>query len=207
MNNKQLPTLLLHACCGPCLTHVYSVLSSEYSVHVFYYNPNISPQSEYKSRLLEVEQFSKIHSIPVTIGQYNQKEWFDAVKPYRFYGELSPRCHTCYAFRLEETFRVAREHNYDAVCTTLTVSPYKDAEKINEIGKNLSAQYSIQFLDADFKADGGYQQSIELSKHYGMYRQKYCGCIYSKLERKKSSLWAKRVDEFKGLHGIVNKKS
>lgn len=205
MNSKQLPTLLLHACCGPCLTHVYCVLSSQFAVSVFYYNPNISPQSEYKNRLLELEQFSNLYSIPVIIGQYNQKEWFHAIKPYRFYGELSPRCHACYAFRLDETFRVARKHNFNAVCTTLTVSPYKDAVKINEIGKNLSAQYSIQFLEADFKADGGFQHSIELSKQYGMYRQKYCGCVYSKLERKKSSLWSKKVHSFEESYGTVNK--
>lgn len=200
MSNNTLPALLLHTCCGPCLSHVHSVLSQQFTVHVFYYNPNISPQSEYKKRLSEVEQFSMQHSIPVTVGRYNQKEWFDAVKPYRFYGELSQRCYVCYEFRLEETFKVAREYNFDAVCTTLTVSPYKDAEKINEIGKNLSLQYNIPFIEADFKSNGGYQHSIEMSKQYGMYRQKYCGCVYSRLERKKTSLWSKRVEEYKRLH-------
>lgn len=196
---------MLHTCCGPCLTHVYDVLSAHYNVHVFFYNPNISPQSEYKQRLLEVQQFSRIKSIPVTIGNYNQKEWFTAVKPYRFYGELSPRCYACYAFRLEETFKVAKENNFDAVCTTLTVSPYKDAEKINEIGSTLSKVYGITYVPSDFKSNGGYQHSIELSKQYGMYRQKYCGCIYSKLERKKSSLWSKKILSFKETHGVVNK--
>lgn len=205
MNDNKIPKLILHTCCGPCLTHVYSVLSVQYNVHVFFYNPNISPQSEYKQRLLEVEQFSSIKSIPVTIGKYNQKEWFNAIKPYRFYGELSPRCHACYAFRLEETFKVAKENNFDAVCTTLTVSPYKDAEKINEIGSTLSKVYGITYVPSDFKSNGGYQNSIELSKQYGMYRQKYCGCIYSKLERKKSSLWSKKILSFKETHDVVNK--
>ena len=205
MKVSQLQTVLLHTCCGPCLTHVHSVLVSQYNIHIFYYNPNISPLSEYKRRLYEVEQFSHLHSIPVTIGHYNQREWFNAVKPYRFYGELSPRCHACYAFRLEETFKRAREQNFDAVCTTLTVSPYKDAEKINEIGKTLSKVYNITYIPSDFKLDGGYQHSIELSKQYGMYRQKYCGCIYSKLERKKYSLWSKRVHAFRESFDASNK--
>ncbi len=205
MNSSQLHSVLLHTCCGPCLTHVYSVLTSQFDVHVFFYNPNISPQSEYKRRLSEVVKFSQQHSIPVTIGQYNQKEWFNVVKPYRFYGELSPRCHACYAFRLEETFKVARKKNFNAVCTTLTVSPYKDAQKINEIGSKLSKVYDITYIPSDFKAHGGYQHSIELSKQYGMYRQQYCGCVYSKLERKKSSLWFKRVEEFNNTNKTINK--
>ncbi len=190
MSNTQPKKILLHTCCGPCLTHVYSVCSSFYDVHVFFYNPNISPRSEYQKRLAEVEYFCTVNSIPVTIAQYNPKEWFNAIKAYRFYGERSERCYACYAFRLEETFRYAREHNYEAVCTTLTVSPYKDAQKINEIGKELSIKYQVEYIESDFKADGGYKHSIELSKQYGMYRQKYCGCIYSKLERKKTSLWS-----------------
>ncbi len=196
---------MLHTCCGPCLTHVYDVLSVQFTIHVFFYNPNISPQSEYKQRLFEVEQFSRIKSIPVTIGNYNQKEWFAVVKPNRFYGELSPRCHACYAFRLEETFKIAKENMFDAVCTTLTVSPYKDAEKINEIGTTLSKVYGIIYVPSDFKLNGGYQHSIELSKQYGMYRQKYCGCIYSKLERKKSSLWSKKILSYKETGDILNK--
>ncbi|MCX8123564.1 MAG: epoxyqueuosine reductase QueH [Spirochaetes bacterium] len=197
MNSKRFPKLLLHTCCGPCLTHVYEVLSQQFNVHVFYYNPNIAPRSEYQLRLREVEQFSSYNSIPVTIGNYNQKDWFNTVKPYRMYGEMSQRCFACYDFRLRETFKVAKENKFDAVCTTLTVSPYKDAERINEIGINLSKLYEIKFISKDFKSDGGYQQSIELSKKYGMYRQKYCGCIYSKLERKKSSLWSIKVKKFK----------
>lgn len=144
-----------------------------------------------------------LNAIPVTIAHYNQKEWFNAVKPYRFYGELSGRCYTCYAFRLGETFRYAREHNFEAVCTTLTVSPYKDAQKINDIGKELSTKYQVEYIESDFKADGGYQHSIELSKQYGMYRQKYCGCIYSKLERKKTSLWSMKIRTQQGNKQVV----
>ena len=199
MIQKHSKQLLLHTCCGPCLTHVYSVLSSSYEVTVFYYNPNISPRAEYSKRLTEVEQFCTINSIPVTIGHYNQKEWFSAVKLYRFSGEGSQRCFECYTFRLQETFKVAKENNYIAVCTTLTISPYKDAEKINEIGKSLQIRYGIEFIESDFKRMGGYQRSIELSKQYGMYRQKYCGCVYSMLERKKSSLWSKKLHSAKQM--------
>lgn len=200
IEQKQKPRLLLHTCCGPCLTRAYEVLSSKYAVDVLFYNPNISPISEYNKRLSEVEQFSKLHNIAVKIGPYNQKEWFNKVKPYRFFGEVSERCYICYRMRLEYTFSVAKNNNYDAVCTTLTVSPYKNANKINEIGNEISLKYKVNFIEEDFKKDDGYKRSIELSKQYNMYRQKYCGCIYSKLERKKVSLWSLKVKEYQAQY-------
>lgn len=194
---KQRKKLLLHTCCGPCLTHVHSVLCAEYEIAVFYYNPNIAPQAEYAQRLSEVKQFTTIHNIVLLTGRYNQADWFKAVREQRFSGELSPRCYLCYSLRLKETFDVAKQCKYDVVCTTLSVSPYKDAEKINEIGRSFAELYGIQFIEADFKQNGGYQHSIVLSKQYGMYRQKYCGCVYSRLERNKNSLWSIKSNSYK----------
>lgn len=195
--------LLLHSCCGPCSTGVIERLVSEYDVTVFFYNPNIYPKEEYLRRLSAqkkfIESFNKtrkagetekgvltFHQVVLLVGEYNQDEFFEAVKGLESEKEGGQRCVECYGLRLERTAQVAQLGGFDIFATTLTVSPYKDYGTITEIGLFLGEKYGIEYLATDFKKQNGYQRSIELSKEYGLYRQDYCGCIYSKEEREKT---------------------
>lgn len=181
--------LLLHSCCAPCFAYVFEVLKPSFDVTSFYYNPNISPRDEYERRCNELRRFSADRHFPLMIGAYNVKEWTGQVKHLRFKGEKSERCWLCYRIRLEETFRTAARDGFHCIATTLSISPYKDARMINGIGKELELRYGVEFIDADFKKNDGYRKSLELSRAYGFYRQNYCGCIYSKMERQKNSIW------------------
>ena len=187
---RDTPSLLLHACCGPCSSYVLEYLSKYFNITILYYNPNISDAFEYQKRLQEIKKFvKKIKTkYPITVleGRYQPKEFFDAVRGYESLKEGSERCFRCYHLRLLETARLAFEKSYDYFGTTLSISPYKNSQVLNEIGKNLEKEYQVSYLYADFKKKNGYQRSIELSKEYGLYRQDYCGCIYSKQEREKS---------------------
>ena len=178
--------LLLHACCGPCSSYCLEYLSKYFDIAIIYYNPNIYPDIEYNRRLNELKDFlSKIsngNTIKLKECRYNPNEYYNAVKGLEKLGERSKRCYECYKLRLEETAKVAFEESYDYFTTTLSISPYKDSKWINEIGEELSKKYNIKFLYADFKKKNGYKRSIELSKKYNMYRQDYCGCVYSKVE-------------------------
>ncbi len=189
--------ILLHTCCAPCMSHVYELLFPEYEVTAFYFNPNIFPPEEYELRIKELRRFSETVSFKIEEEKGREKEWSDAVSPLALYGERSPRCWTCYRFRLEETFRKAAELGFDLVGTCLSISPYKDAGQINRIGLELQEKFGIEFMTADFKKKNGYKRSLELSALYGFYRQDYCGCIYSKMERDRESEWAKKVMEFR----------
>lgn len=186
MNRKK---LLLNTCCAPCFSYVHELLCKPYNVTSFYYNPNIAPVSEYKKRLNELFNFAQNKKFQLIEGEYDSKNWTKAVKPFRFAGERSPRCHVCYRYRLEKSFIYAKDNGYDIVGTTLSVSPYKDSMILNSIGKELEQSYNIEYLESDFKKDDGYRKSIALSNAYGFYRQNYCGCVYSKQERDKGSLW------------------
>jgi len=183
----KIPTLLLQACCAPCSSAVLERISDFFKVTILYYNPNITDATEYEKRLSEVEAFVKKiktkNSIQVVPGRYQPKEFFHAVSGYVHLGEGSERCFRCYRLRLEETARIAREESFDYFGTTLSISPYKNSQVLNQIGMELEEQYKVSYLYADFKKKNGYQRSIELSKKYGLYRQDYCGCIYSKQER------------------------
>jgi predicted adenine nucleotide alpha hydrolase (AANH) superfamily ATPase len=176
--------LLLHSCCAPCLGHVYKVLSPQYNVFPYFYNPNIAPKSEYYKRLEEIERFCDSKAIRLYKGEYNSRDWTLAVKEYRHLGERSQRCWTCYEYRLKKTFEFALSNNIQTVATTLSISPHKNAERINQAGKELSSKYRVSFLEADFKKNDGFRKSLEISKEYGFYRQNYCGCVYSMIERK-----------------------
>jgi len=171
--------LLLHACCAPCLCYVYETLCSDYDIDVFYFNPNIYPVHEYHRRLGELERFCDLKQITVVNGSYCSDDWISVVSPYSDLGEKSQRCRVCYRFRLEETMKRAISGNYDVFSTTLSISPHKNAEWINDIGKELSDFFGVSYLEADFKKNNGYSQSVELSKKYRFYRQSYCGCKYS----------------------------
>lgn len=188
--NKQ--NLLLHTCCAPCLGYVYKLLQSSYDITVFFYNPNIAPYSEYKKRLAELEKFCSMNGYNLARGNYDARRWTGLVKGMRFSGERSERCRQCYQIRLEESFRFAKDNNFNVVASTLSISPHKDAVMINSAGRNLAVNTGIEFLEADFKKDNGFKKSVDMSKAHGFYRQNYCGCIYSKMERNKDSLWYKK---------------
>lgn len=187
IEQKRIPTLLLQACCAPCSSAVLERISDFFKITILYYNPNISDQGEYQKRLKEVKKFvdqlNTKYKILVQEGHYDPTEFFDTVRGYEHLKEGSERCFRCYRLRLEETAKLASKESFDYFGTTLSISPYKNSKVLNEIGKELEEKYNISYLYADFKKKNGYKRSIELSKEYGLYRQDYCGCIYSKLER------------------------
>lgn len=188
-NSNNTPKLLLHACCGPCSSYCLELLSNYFDITILYYNPNIYPETEYIRRKNELKEFIKKiphkNKIDLIEYRYIQDEYYNIVKGLEHLGERSERCYKCYQLRMEECAIVASKNNYDYFTTTLSISPYKDANWINEIGDYLQNKYNIKYLYADFKKKNGYKRSIELSKLYNMYRQDYCGCIYSKLEHDK----------------------
>ncbi|MBD3355368.1 hypothetical protein GF361_05275 [Candidatus Woesearchaeota archaeon] len=169
--------LLLHTCCAPCSTHVIEELKKEYDITLFFYNPNVEPIQEYEKRLVEAERLAKELNIPIIVGDYDNIKWHNAVKDYESEPEGGKRCEICFRFNLQKTAKLAKEKNFDFFTTTLTVSPYKNNEVINRIGKDIDEE---RFLEKDFKKQNGYMHSIELSKKHNLYRQNYCGCLYSK---------------------------
>ena len=187
--SKFTPKLLLHACCGPCSSYCLEYLSQYFDITILYYNPNIYPDLEYNRRFNELKRFineiPRINKIELMESRYDPKEYYWSVKGLENLGERSKRCYECYKLRMEETAKVALENNFDYFTTTLSISPYKDANWINEIGINLEKRYGVKYLYADFKKKNGYKRSIELSRQYNMYRQDYCGCVYSKIESEK----------------------
>ena len=167
------------------MSHVYEVLMSEYAVTAFFFNPNIFPEQEYNKRLTELKRFSEMKNFDLFIENGFIKEWQSNILPLKDLGERSERCYACFLFRLEATFKKAKELDIGLVATTLSISPHKDTAMINRAGLVLSQKYGIEFYAANFKKNNGYKKSIELSRQYGFYRQDYCGCEYSKDERNK----------------------
>lgn len=186
--NCEKPKLLLHSCCGPCSTAVVERLTDEFDVTVFFYNPCITDEKEYqmrrKSQIDFIEEYNRenIGNIKVYFkeGAYRPTEFFKAVEGLESEPEGGARCTVCFRQRLEKTAEEAEMSGYDYFGTTLTVSPHKNYKLISEIGKDLALKYGLSFLDRDFKKKDGFKRSIELSKKYGLYRQNYCGCEYSK---------------------------
>ena len=187
----RLPTLLLHSCCAPCSSAVLEVVTQYFDVTVFYFNPNITPAEEYAKRVCELERLLREavypHPPKLTEGRYDSSEFFAVAKGLESLPEGGERCAKCYRLRLEETARVAAAGHYDYFTTTLSVSPYKNAEKLNTIGGELARQYGVNYLYSDFKKKNGYKRSIELSAQYGLYRQNYCGCVYSAMEAQRKA--------------------
>ncbi len=176
--------ILLHICCAPCATHCINLLKNlGYEVVGFFYNPNIHPPKEYERRKAELEKIRKYFEIDVIEWKYDVENWFKYIKGYEKEREGGKRCELCIKMRLEETAKYARMKGFDAFTTTLTISPWKNSKKIFEIGRKISEKYNIRFLEIDFKKNDGFKKSVELSKRYNMYRQKYCGCIFSYLDR------------------------
>ncbi len=178
------PTLLLHSCCAPCSSYVIEYLSQYFSITVFYYNPNISPDSEYQYRVSEQKRLISLMSVRNTVsfleGNYTPTEFYHVCKGLEKEKEGGKRCEQCFRLRLSETAEKAKELSFDYFTTTLTISPLKNASLINAIGKELSEQYGVAYLYSDFKKKEGYKRSIVLSREYQLYRQNYCGCVFSK---------------------------
>lgn len=190
ITNGDTPSLLLHSCCAPCSSYVLEYLSKYFKICVFYYNPNIYPDEEYFKRVKEQQEFIKNFPSENTIsfieGIFDKKAFYDKARGLEDIKEGGERCFRCYKLRLEETAKKAVELNFDYFTTTLSVSPLKNAEKLNEIGLLLENEYGVKYLVSDFKKKNGYKRSVEISREYGMYRQDYCGCIFSKTEREQS---------------------
>lgn len=183
-NNSKTPSLLLHSCCAPCSSYVLEYLSQYFKITVFYYNPNISPKEEYIKRVKEqkrlISQLPVKNSVDFIEGDYEPQDFYEIAKGMEHIPEGGERCFNCYRLRLEKTAKLASELNMDYFTTTLSISPYKNAAKLNEIAEELSEIHSVKNLPSDFKKKEGYKRSIQLSKEYDLYRQDYCGCIFSK---------------------------
>ena len=190
LNNQK--KILLHSCCAPCSSYVITFLSNYFDITILYYNPNISPKEEYNKRKQEqirlINTLKTKNKLDFLDCDYDNNLYNEHIKGYEKYPEGGSRCHICFNLRLEKTAKLAKKHNYDYFCSTLTVSPHKNSKIINEIGETISKNYNIKWLYSDFKKNEGFKQSIELSKKYELYRQDYCGCIYSKKEREKQDL-------------------
>lgn len=184
---NKIPTLFLHSCCAPCSSYVLEYLSQYFSITVFYYNPNIYPDEEYFKRVKEQQEFIRRfparYPISFVEGEFEKERFYDTVRGFEQIPEGGERCFRCYELRLAEAAQRAKELHMDYFTTTLSISPLKNAAKLNEIGERLSKEYGVAYLYSDFKKKGGYQRSVELSHEYGMYRQDYCGCVFSMRER------------------------
>ena len=206
----RVPRLLLHSCCAPCSSYVLEYLSNYFSITVFYYNPNIFPESEYTKRICEqqmlIDRLTVKYPVMFVAGPYDSERFFQMAKGLEHVKEGGVRCHKCYELRLRETARMAKNAEFDYFTTTLSISPLKKADKLNEIGcdgskvhatagasliekkadklneigRRLGDEYGVPYLLSDFKKKNGYKRSIELSREYGLYRQDYCGCVFSK---------------------------
>lgn len=197
-NARQKPALLLHACCGPCSSYVIEYLASIFDITVYYYNPNIHPEAEYSRRLEELKTFLKKfppavqENVKLVVDEYNQEDYFSATNvlnetELQKEPEKGERCFRCYEFRMRRSWNYAVKNNFQWFTTTLSISPHKDSQKINLIGKKLetlSGSPATKFLYSDFKKKGGFLRSTQLTAQFNMWRQNYCGCVYSKQNSK-----------------------
>lgn len=184
--------ILLHSCCAPCSSYVITFLSNYFDITILYYNPNIAPIDEYNKRKKEqirlIKSLKTKNKLNFMDCDYDNNIYNERIKGYETQPEGGSRCQLCFSLRIEKTAQLAKLHNYDYFCSTLTVSPHKNSKVINEIGEKISNQYNIKWLYSDFKKNEGFKQSIELSKKYELYRQDYCGCIYSKRNVEKQEM-------------------
>lgn len=184
---EKVPTLLLHSCCAPCSSYVLEYLSSYFKITVLYYNPNIYPESEYSKRIIEqqtlIGEMNTKYPVQFIAGSYDKEKFYEMAKGLEEVKEGGVRCFKCYELRLRETAEIAKEGGYDYFTTTLSISPLKNAAKLNEIGLKLAEEYGVSYLTSDFKKKNGYKRSVELSAQYGLYRQDYCGCEFSMRQR------------------------
>lgn len=179
------PKLLLHSCCGPCSSYVITYLKDYFDITILYYNPNIEPHEEYEKRKNEqIKLINELNvpSLSLMDTEYENNIYREYVKGYEDNPEGGSRCHLCYELRLKKTVELAKINGFEYFGTTLTVSPYKNASILNMLGEKLSKEYNVLWLYSDFKKKDGYKKSIELSKKYELYRQDYCGCLFSKID-------------------------
>ena len=182
----RVPTLLLHSCCAPCSSYTLEYLSNYFDITVYYYNPNISPKAEFDKRFAEqkrlIDSLPAKREIKLIEGDYNYSDFSEIAKGFENVKEGGERCFRCYKLRLEKSAHLAKEQGFDYFCTTLSISPLKNSQKINEIGLEVAEKYGVKWLPSDFKKKEGYKRSIELSREYNLYRQNFCGCVFSKKE-------------------------
>ena len=180
-------TLLLHVCCAPCSSAVLERLGNFFQITIFFYNPNIDTLEEYNKRLIELKKFLSSfktkYKVDLIVAPHHPEDFKKIAKGLEDAIERGPRCYKCYHLRLKETAKLAKEKNFDYFATSLTLSPYKNSTWLNEIGKELEKEFQTTYLYSDFKKKNGYKRSIELSKIYNLYRQDYCGCIFSKKDK------------------------
>ena len=180
------PRLLLHSCCAPCSSYTLEYLSNYFDITVYYFNPNISPESEFEKRFEEqkrlIESLPVKNKIKLVRGVYNYEYFLDIAEGLEEESEGGERCFRCYRMRLAKTAELAKAEGFDYFCTTLSISPLKNSQKINEIGYAVGEQYGVKWLPSDFKKREGYKRSIELSREYSLYRQNYCGCVFSRVQ-------------------------
>lgn len=186
-SENRVPTLIIHSCCAPCSSYVLEYLSQYFKITVLYYNPNIFPREEYEYRISEQEKLIKtmnfVNDVRLIGSDYTPEDFFNAVKGFEKEPEGGRRCELCFEVRLRYTAALAKKMNFDYFTTTLSISPLKNAQVLNELGVSIGQEYGVEYLQSDFKKRNGYKRSVELSKEYGLYRQDYCGCVYSKAER------------------------
>ncbi len=190
-NLTTVPKLLIHSCCAPCSSYVLEYLSKYFYITVLYYNPNIFPKEEYLYRIAEqqklINAMETVYPVKFMGTDYTPEDFYTNIRGYEKEKEGGERCTICYKLRLEEAAVIAKEGGFDYFTTTLSISPLKDAKRLNEIGTALGEKYGVKYLVSDFKKKNGYKRSVELSKDYGLYRQDYCGCVYSMVERKENN--------------------
>lgn len=191
---NRVPTLFLHSCCAPCSSYCLEYLAEYFRITLFYYNPNISPPTEYQMRVEEqkrlVEEMNRKVGYPIEMveGNYEPERFYETVRGLENVPEGGARCFLCYELRLQEAGILARKGGFDYFTTTLSISPLKNAQKLNEIGQKIAEELGVAYLPSDFKKKNGYKRSTELSAEYGLYRQNYCGCIFSKAAAEKRDL-------------------
>ena len=187
LKENKCPSLLLHACCAPCSSYVLEYLNKYFDITVFFYNPNISPESEFTYRLAElnrlIDEASYENIVNVISPEYDSSVFFEMAKGMENLSEGGERCFKCYELRLRESAKAAKQLGFDYFTTTLSISPHKNAQKLNEIGEKLSTEFGVKYLYSDFKKKNGYKRSCELSEKHRLYRQDYCGCVFSKAAR------------------------
>lgn len=186
----RVPTLLIHSCCAPCSSYVLEYLSNYFEITVLYYNPNIFPQEEYEYRISEQDRLINSmefkHPVKLISTEYTPSDFYEAVKGLEKEPEGGLRCTECFKVRLKRTAQLAKDKGFDYFTTTLSISPMKNAELLNKLGSEIAEEMGLKYLLSDFKKRGGYQRSVELSKEYKLYRQNYCGCVFSKNETERT---------------------
>ncbi|NNJ32319.1 epoxyqueuosine reductase QueH [Lacrimispora defluvii] len=184
---NKVPKLLIHSCCAPCSSYVLEYLSQYFEITVYFYNPNIYPPLEYIRRVEEqdrlIQEMNFVHPVTLQTGAYEPQEFYRIVEGLEKEPEGGLRCFRCYELRLQEAAKIAQAGRFDYFTTTLSISPLKNADKLNEIGEKLGREYRVAYLPSDFKKKNGYKRSVELSKEHDLYRQDYCGCVFSQRER------------------------